>query len=24
LVIPMFASCNGTNPNEISVPFLVQ
>jgi hypothetical protein len=24
LVIPMFASCNGTNPNEIKVPFLVQ
>jgi hypothetical protein len=24
LVIPMFASCNGTNPDEISVPFLVQ
>ena len=24
LVIPMFASCNGTNPGEISVPFLVQ
>jgi hypothetical protein len=24
LVIPMFASCNGSNPNEIKVPFLVQ
>jgi hypothetical protein len=24
LVIPMFLSCNGENPNEISVPFLVQ
>ena len=24
LVIPMFASCDGTNPNEIKVPFIVQ